>query len=45
MVAEEGENTDAEHGRHKKQKQDVEFGSVIQLILWEEMGGEGNGDQ
>lgn len=34
VVAEEGQNTDAEHGRHKKKKQDVEFGvSVLQLIL------------
>lgn len=34
MVAEEGENADAEHGRHKKEKQDMEFGvSVWQLIL------------
>lgn len=38
VVAEEGQNTDAEHGRHKKQKQDMEFGmSVWQLILGEEM--------
>lgn len=34
VVAEEGQNTDAEHGRHKKEKQDMEFGvSVWQLIL------------
>lgn len=34
VVAEEGENADAEHGRHKKEKQDMEFGvSVWQLIL------------
>lgn len=34
VVAEEGQNTDAEHGRHKKKKQDMEFGvSVWQLIL------------
>ena len=34
VVAEEGQNTDAEHGRHKKEKQHVEFGtSVWQLIL------------
>lgn len=33
VVAEEGQNTDAEHGRHKKKKQDMEFGvSVWQLI-------------
>lgn len=33
VVAEEGQNTDAEHGRHKKEKQDMEFGvSVWQLI-------------
>jgi len=30
VVGEEGQNTDAEHGRHKKEKQDMEFGvSVI----------------
>lgn len=34
VVAEEGQNTDAEHSRHKKKKQDMEFGvSVWQLIL------------
>lgn len=34
MVAEQGENADAEHGSHKKKEQDVEFGlSVLQLIL------------
>ena len=34
VVAEEGQNTDAEHGRHKKEEQHVEFGtSVRQLIL------------
>ncbi len=34
VVAEEGQNTDAEHGRHKKKEQDVEFGlSVRQLVL------------
>lgn len=34
VVAEEGQNTDAEHGRHKEKEQDVEFGvSVWQLIL------------
>lgn len=39
VVAEEGQNTDAEHGRHKKEKQDMEFGvSVWQLILGEETG-------
>lgn len=33
VVAEEGQNTNAEHGRHKKEKQDVEFGlSVPQLV-------------
>lgn len=39
VVAEERQNTDAEHGRHKKKKQYMEFGvSVWQLILgkrWE----------
>lgn len=40
MVAEQGENADAEHGSHKKKEQDVEFGlSVLQLIL-EEVTGE-----
>lgn len=39
MVAEQGENTDAEHGRHKEKEQDVEFGlGVLQLILGEETG-------
>lgn len=34
VVAEEGQNTDAEHGRHKEKKQDMEFGvSVWQVIL------------
>lgn len=34
MVAEEGQNADAEHGRHKEKEQDVEFGvSIRQLIL------------
>lgn len=34
MVAEEGQNTNTEHGCHKKKKQDMEFGvSVLQLIL------------
>lgn len=34
VVAEEGQDTDAEHRRHKKEKQDMEFGvSVRQLIL------------
>lgn len=33
VVAEEGQNTDAKHGRHKKKKQNMEFGvSVRQLI-------------
>lgn len=42
VVAEEGQNTDAEHGRHKKEKQDMEFGvSVWQLIL----GGEETRDK
>lgn len=45
MVAEQGQNTDAEHGRHKKQKQDMEFGlwpaRVIQLVLWKETREEG----
>lgn len=41
VVAEQGQNTDAEHGRHKKKKQDVEFGlSVWQLILGGEVGEE-----
>lgn len=31
VVSEEWKNADAEHGRHKKQKQDVEFG----LRLWQ----------
>lgn len=36
VVAEQGQNTDAEHGRHKKKKQYMEFGlSVWQLILEE----------
>lgn len=39
MVAEEGQNTDAEHGRHKEQEQDMEFGvSVRQLVLGEKGG-------
>lgn len=34
MVAEEGQDADAEHGRHEKQEQDVEFGGrVFQLAL------------
>lgn len=34
MVAEKRQDADEEHGRHKKQKQHVEFGvSVRQLIL------------
>lgn len=38
VVAEEGQNTDAEHGGHKKKKQDMEFGvSVFQVILGGEM--------
>lgn len=41
VVAEEGQNTDAEHGGHKKKKQDVEFGRrVCQLILGGETGEE-----
>lgn len=41
MVAEEGQNTDAEHGRHKEKEQDVEFGmSVWQLVLGIEQTGE-----
>lgn len=41
MVAEEGQNADAEHGRHKKKKQDMEFGvSAVQLILERRQGGE-----
>lgn len=41
VVAEQGQNTDAEHGRHKKEKQDMEFGvSVWQLILGREETGE-----
>lgn len=44
VVAEEGQNTDAEHGRHKKKEQDVEFGvSVRQLILGEDTGAEERG--
>lgn len=40
MVAEEGQNADAEHGRHKKKKQDMEFGvSAVQLILERRQGG------
>lgn len=39
VVAEEGQNTDAEHGRHKKKKQNMEFGvSVWQLVLGKETG-------
>lgn len=33
MVAEEGQNTDAEHGRHKKKEQDVEFGLRVWLLI------------
>lgn len=34
VVAEEGQNTDAEHGCHKKKEQDVELGvSVWQFVL------------
>lgn len=37
MVAEEGQNTDAEHGGHEEKEQDVEFGlralRVLDLIL------------
>lgn len=34
VVAEEGQDADAEHGRHKEKEQDVEFGvSVWQLVL------------
>lgn len=41
VVAEEGQDTDAEHGRHKKKEQDVKFGlGVWQVILREETGGE-----
>lgn len=41
MVAEEGQNTDAEHGRHEEKEQDVEFGvSVWQLVLGIEQTGE-----
>lgn len=41
VVAEEGQNTDAEHGGHKKKKQDMEFGRcVCQLILGGETGEE-----
>lgn len=37
VVTEQGQNTDAEHGRHEKEKQDMEFGlSVWQFILGEE---------
>lgn len=39
MVAEQRQNTDAEHRRNKKQEQDVEFGlSVRQFVLMEETG-------
>lgn len=39
MVAEQRQNADAEHGRNKKQEQDVEFGvSVRQFVLMEETG-------
>lgn len=39
MVAEQRQNADAEHRRHEKQEQDVEFGvSVRQLVLAEETG-------
>lgn len=41
MVAEKRQDADEEHGRHKKQKQHVEFGvSVGQLILEREERGE-----
>lgn len=41
MVAEQRQDADAEHRRHEKQEQDVEFGvSVQQLVLAEETGGE-----
>lgn len=37
MVAEQRQNTDAEHRRNKKQEQDVEFGvSVRQFVLMED---------
>lgn len=40
MVAEQRQDADAEHRRHEKQEQDVEFGvSVRQLVLAEETGG------
>lgn len=36
MVAEQRQNADAEHRRHEKQEQDVEFGvSVRKLVLAE----------
>lgn len=39
MVAEEGQNTDAEHGCHEEKEQDVEFGvSVGQLVLGAQEG-------
>lgn len=39
MVAEQRQNTNAEHRRNKKQEQDVEFGvSVRQFVLMEETG-------
>lgn len=39
MVAEQRQDADAEHCRHEKQEQDVEFGvSVRQLVLAEETG-------
>lgn len=41
MVAEQRQNTDAEHRRDKKQEQDVELGvSVWQFVLMEETGEE-----
>ena len=34
VVAEEGQDTDAEHGRHEEQEQNVEFGVCVrQLVL------------
>lgn len=44
MVAEEGQNADAEHGRHKEKEQDVEFGRAFgQLVLGE--GGRGRAER
>ncbi len=37
VVSEEWKNADAEHGRHKKEKQDMEFG----VRLWQVTLGEG----